>query len=202
MDRASAIIVCVMFGAWIWKICRIVLKGLGNGTVRQKIWHCEFVIWCITSFSMTRNLAGKRRSSWVEITEYSNGMDSVRLSMLSITQSSLEVTVLDNLIRFFMCRDRDPFFAQSVWRVLSQMIVNWLLNPSARFEPTFSSKFQLQKLFKCKFQLKFMTKQGYVRGYRRDSFFLSLFFNFCIGVGHVTFTIQKLRDLPRVLGFF
>ena len=67
--------------------------------------------------------------------------------MLSITQSSLEVTVLDNLIRFFMCRDRDPFFAQSVWRVLSQMIVNWLLNPSARFEPTFSSKISTPETF-------------------------------------------------------
>ena len=90
-----------------------------------------------------------------------------------MTQSSLEV--LGKQIRFFMCRD--AFFAQKIcaegmlkipclalvfsllWfflrlercqdpLVLSPMIVNWLLDPSTRFEPTFSTPdtFQLHIL--------------------------------------------------------
>ena len=42
MDRANAIIVCIMFGAWIRKIRRTSLKGFGN--IRQKIRHCDFLV--------------------------------------------------------------------------------------------------------------------------------------------------------------
>ena len=121
-----------------------------------------------------RRCVCRTQQHWFEIAEYCNGMDSVRLS---VTQSSLEV--LSKQISFFMCRE--AIFAQrSVWRVywkfytctgcffalvfsrvergpdplvLSPMIVNWLLNPSARFgagkfRPTFSTQdtFEVQIL--------------------------------------------------------
>ena len=53
MDRANAIIVCIMFGAWIQKIRRTSLKGFGN--IRLKIRHCDF-FRCIDSCSITRIL--------------------------------------------------------------------------------------------------------------------------------------------------
>ena len=98
-----------------------------------------------------------------EIAEYSNGMDCVRLFM---TQSRLEV--IGKQIRYFMCRD--AFFAQMICvegmlkisclalvfsrlergpepLVLCPMIVNWLLNPTAYFETTFSSPDTFQEQF-------------------------------------------------------
>ena len=51
MDRANAIIVCIMFGAWIRKIRRTSSKGFGN--IRSKIRHCDF-FRCIDSCSITR----------------------------------------------------------------------------------------------------------------------------------------------------
>ena len=49
----------------------------------------------------------RRQQHGIEIAEYRNGMDSVRLSM---TQSSSEM--LGKQIRFFMCCD--AFFAQKI----------------------------------------------------------------------------------------
>ena len=45
MDRTNAIIVCIMFGAWIRKILRISLKGFG--TIRRKIRHFRFFVTLI-----------------------------------------------------------------------------------------------------------------------------------------------------------
>ena len=42
MDRANAIILCIMFGSWIRKARRTSLKGFG--TIRQKIRHFDFLL--------------------------------------------------------------------------------------------------------------------------------------------------------------
>ena len=78
--------------------------------------------------------------------------------------------------------------------LLSQMIVNWLMNPSTRFEPTFSTPetFQLHILTKIYEQTRVyeMLKAEF-------RFFLIdfvPFLKFRIGVGHVAVTIKKQRD--------
>ena len=141
-----------------------------------------------------------------EIAEYSDGMDSVRLSM---SQSSLEM--LGKQIRFFMCRD--DFFAQKIsaesimkipylalvfcllwfsrdlrkaqtFLFLSPMIEKWLLNPSTRFEPTFSSPdtFQVQILTKI-----YDKTRVYMRTKAKFRFFLVDFVPFLkFRIGHWT----------------
>ena len=90
--------------------------------------------------------------------------------------------------------------------VLSLRIVNWLLNPSTRFEPTFSTPdtFQVQILSKVydKTRVYLILKAIF-------KFFLFNFLPFLtfhIGVGHnlrhITITIKKQRDLLPVLVFF
>ena len=59
MDRANAIIVRIMFGAWIRKIRRTSLKGFGN--IRQKIRHCFLLLHGFMFHN--ENLAGKRHFS-------------------------------------------------------------------------------------------------------------------------------------------
>ena len=58
MDLGNAIIVCIMFGAWIRKIRRTSLKGFG--IIRQKILHCYFLLNRLMFHN--ENLAGKQDS--------------------------------------------------------------------------------------------------------------------------------------------
>ena len=87
--------------------------------------------------------------------------------------------------------------------VLSPMIVNWLLNPTARFETTFSTPdtFQEQILTEIydKTRVYWRTKAEF----RFQVFLIDFlpFLKFHIGVGHVNVTIKKQRDLLPVLIF-
>ena len=90
--------------------------------------------------------------------------------------------------------------------VLSPRIVNWVLNPSTHFEPTFSTPdtFQVQILSKIYDKSRvYLILKSIFRFFLVD--FLP-FLNFRIGVGHddchVTVTIKKQRDLLPVLVFF
>ena len=83
--------------------------------------------------------------------------------------------------------------------VLRPMIVSWLLNPTARFETTFSTPDTFQEQVLTEIYDK-------TRVYRRTKaefrFFLVdfvPFLKFRIGVGHVAVTIKKQRDLLPVL---
>ena len=85
--------------------------------------------------------------------------------------------------------------------VLRPMIVNWLLNPYTRFEPTFSNPdtFQVHILTETydKTRVYQMLKAEF-RFFHVD--FVS-FLKFRIGVGHVAVTIKKQRDQLPVLVF-
>ena len=61
MDQANANIVCIMFGAWIWKIRGTSQSLKGFGTIRQKIQHCYFLLHRFMFHN--ENLVGKRCSS-------------------------------------------------------------------------------------------------------------------------------------------
>ena len=81
------------------------------------------------------------------------------------------------------------------------MIVNWLLHPSAHFEPTFSTPdfFQVHNLTEIydKTRVHQLIKAEF-------RFFLVdfvPFLNFCIGVGYVAVMIKKSRDFLCVLNF-
>ena len=86
--------------------------------------------------------------------------------------------------------------------VLCPMIVNWLVNPTARFETTFSTPdtFQEQILTEIYDQ-----RRVYWRTKAEFRVFLVNFvpfLKFRIGAGHVAVSIKKLRDWLPVLLFF
>ena len=76
--------------------------------------------------------------------------------------------------------------------ILSPMIVNWLLNPCARFEPTFSTPdtFQVQILTEIYDKTKVNMR---IKGEFRF-FFVNFmpFLKFCIIDSHIVVTIKKL----------
>ena len=83
--------------------------------------------------------------------------------------------------------------------VLSLTIVKWLLNPSTRFEPTFSTPdtFQVQILTKI-----YDKTRVYMRIKAEFRIFLVdfvPFLKFRIGMGHVVVAIKKRRACVRVL---
>ena len=85
--------------------------------------------------------------------------------------------------------------------ILSPLIVNWLLNPCARFEPTFSTPdtFQVQILSE-------IYDKARVNRRKKGEFRFCLvdfvpFLKFCIVEGHVVVTIKKTRDWVPVLVF-
>ena len=88
MDWANAIIVCTMFGAWIWKRWITSFKLKGFGTIRQKILHCQVVICWIASCSITRKLAGKWCSSPSSCCLQGIGLSCVE-SLLRLVQLTL-----------------------------------------------------------------------------------------------------------------
>ena len=87
--------------------------------------------------------------------------------------------------------------------VLSQMIVNWLLNPTARFEMTFSTPDTFHEQILTEIYDK---TRVYWRTKAEFRFFLIdfvPFLKFRIGMGHVAVTIKILRDwLPVVVFSF
>ena len=87
------------------------------------------------------------------------------------------------------------------------MIVNWLLNPSARFgagkfRPTFST----QDTFEVQILTEMYDKTWVYRRIKAEFrvFLVDFvpFLKFHVGVGHVAVTIKKLCDFGRVLNHF
>ena len=82
------------------------------------------------------------------------------------------------------------------------MIVNWLLNPTARFETTFSTPDTFQEQILTELYAKTRVNWG-----TKAEFNFSLVnfvpgLKFHIGVGYVAITIKKQRDQLPVLVFF
>ena len=111
MDWANAIIVCTMFGAWIWKRWITSFKLKGFGTIRQKILHCQVVICWIASCSITRNIAGKWCSSPSSCCLQGMGLSCVesllRLMQLTLSQPepfpALQAPAEQRHFHFLLC---------------------------------------------------------------------------------------------------
>ena len=82
--------------------------------------------------------------------------------------------------------------------------MNWLLNPSAHFESTFSTpdSFQAQILTEVYDKTRVNRWKDAEFRFMLVSFVPFSIFFVCIGVGHVAVMIRKLGDFLRVMKLF